>query len=180
MEDSRILTLFSARDEQALRAVSEKYGGFCRGIAFGILGSRQDAEECFNDVLLKVWEAIPPACPENLPGYLAAVTRRRALNLLEQRNAKKRGGGITEVPLSEIDYSVAAPQTENPALRAAVNGFLAGLKQETRVIFVKYYCMDETAEDIAMAHGCSTARIKSLLHRTKRAFARYLKKEGLL
>lgn len=180
MEDQQILVLFGARDEQAIRAVADKYGGFCRGIAFGILGDRRDAEECFNDVLMRVWNAIPPACPENLPSYLAACTRRRALNLFEQQKAKKRGGGVQTVPLSEVEGVVAEETAENPALADALNRFLGSLEKETRVIFMEYYYFDDTAAEIARAHGCSVVRVKSLLLRTKRALERALRKEGLL
>ncbi len=180
MDDQQILVLFGARDEEAIRAVAEKYGNFCRGIAFGILGDRRDAEECFSDVLMSVWNAIPPACPENLPSYLAACTRRRALNLLERNKAQKRGGGVQTVPLSEVEGIVREETPETPALAEALNRFLGSLKQETRVIFMQYYYFDETAAEIAREHGCSTVRVKSLLLRTKRSLERALRKEGLL
>ena len=55
MHDGEILALFAARDERALRAVQEKYGGLCRSIAMQILNNAEDAEECMNDTLYQTW-----------------------------------------------------------------------------------------------------------------------------
>lgn len=44
MEDSRIIELFFARSDEALRAADEKYGGLCLKTAVRILSDRGDAE----------------------------------------------------------------------------------------------------------------------------------------
>jgi len=59
-DDARIIGLFEQRSEQAIAAVSGKYGGLCRSIAGRILSDTQDVEECVNDTWLRLWNAIPP------------------------------------------------------------------------------------------------------------------------
>ena len=49
MEDAQIIGLYWARDEGAIPASDEKYGGLCRALSRNILGSSEDAEECVND-----------------------------------------------------------------------------------------------------------------------------------
>ena len=66
MDDKRIIELLFARDEQALREIEEKYGGLCRYIASNVLAMNEDIEECCNDILLAIWNAIPPDCPADL------------------------------------------------------------------------------------------------------------------
>lgn len=60
MDDERIIELFWSRDEGAVPAAQEKYGAYCRAVALGILGDARDAEECVNDALYLLWNAIPP------------------------------------------------------------------------------------------------------------------------
>ena len=60
MDDKKIIEMFLARDENAIRAVEKKYGGLCYHVASNILASHEDREECVNDVLLALWNAIPP------------------------------------------------------------------------------------------------------------------------
>ncbi len=38
-----------SRFESAIKETAQKYGTYCRRIAFNILGNNEDAEECVND-----------------------------------------------------------------------------------------------------------------------------------
>lgn len=68
MEDETIIDLYFAREEQAIAETGKKYGGYCRSIAFNILHSHEDTEECVSDTWLHTWNAIPPTRPGCLPG----------------------------------------------------------------------------------------------------------------
>ena len=46
MEDREIVALYWLRDETALAETEKKYGGYCHAIAYRILESSVDAEEC--------------------------------------------------------------------------------------------------------------------------------------
>ena len=70
-QDGEIIDLLFARSEQGLEKIQEKYGKCCMQVARNVLGNEQDAEECVNDTLVKIWESIPP----NRPGSLLAYTR---------------------------------------------------------------------------------------------------------
>ena len=66
MQDEKIIQMLFERDEDALRGVEQKYGAFCRTVAANILSLREDREECLNDLLLALWNAIPPERPQCL------------------------------------------------------------------------------------------------------------------
>ena len=66
MEDDQIVKLYWNRNEQALAESSHKYGAYCHSIAFNILSSKMDAEECVNDTWLNAWNTIPPNKPFSL------------------------------------------------------------------------------------------------------------------
>ena len=53
MEDSQIIDLYWARDQRAIQETSGKYGGFLLQLAWNILRSHGDAEECVNDTYLR-------------------------------------------------------------------------------------------------------------------------------
>ena len=72
MTDRAILELLNRRDEKGLTAVQEQYSGYCYTVAYNILGSREDAEECVNDMLIRLWNAIPLHSRK-----MSAHTRRR-------------------------------------------------------------------------------------------------------
>lgn len=74
MDDERIIALFFERSELAIRALDDKYGALCRKVAYGILGSAQDAEECVSDAYLGAWNAVPPTRPDPLRAYIIKLT----------------------------------------------------------------------------------------------------------
>ena len=112
MTEKELLRLFQQRDERALRAAEAQYGRLCCTMAYRILGDRQDAEECANDVLMKLWNAIPPAEPRSLTAFVSGITRNLALDRLSAIRAAKRGGGELAAALDELaripEYKVCA------------------------------------------------------------------------
>ena len=61
MTDADIVTLYWARDEQAIAQTAQKFGAYCRKIAMNLLGSQEDAEECENDTWMAAWNSMPAA-----------------------------------------------------------------------------------------------------------------------
>ena len=80
MEDKQIIDLYFSRDEQAISETSKKYSSFCHTIAYRILQSLPDAEECVSDTWLRAWNAMPPQKPNVLRQFLAKITRNLSLN----------------------------------------------------------------------------------------------------
>ena len=87
MEDSEIIALYWTRSESAIARTDEKYGGYCRAIAYNILENREDTEECTNDTYFKVWTAIPPQKPGIFRAFLGKIARNTALNRYERDHA---------------------------------------------------------------------------------------------
>ncbi|MCM1027636.1 MAG: RNA polymerase sigma factor [Roseburia sp.] len=185
MEDSRIVELYWARSENAIRETSAKYGRYCRAIAYNILASEEDADESVNDTYLDAWNTIPPHRPEILSVFLGKITRRIAIDRWRGRTAKKRGGGQTPLALDELEECTASGQDVEREilereLASALNAFLAGLSAEERDVFVCRYFFLLPVAEICDKFGCSGSKIKSMLFRTRKKLAVYLEKEGLI
>ena len=82
ISDKKITTLLESRSEQALKLLSEKYGGLCSSISYNVLGNRSDSEEVTNDTYMKVWNTIPPEKPRSLCAYVAKIVRNLSLDKL--------------------------------------------------------------------------------------------------
>src|SRR5699024_4534497 len=145
IEDEKIIDLFWQRSEEALSIVRMKYERYCYAIAFRILRSSEDAEECVNETLLRVWDAIPPARPNKLRIFLGKITRNLSLNDLEKKNAKKRGGGVAELLLSELEECIPSSKNSPEALfdeqhaLEVINRFLQETSTSKRKVFVRRY-----------------------------------------
>ena len=181
LPDEAIVALYFDRSEEAIAACQVKYGKTCHTIAYNILHSDEDAEECVSDTWLRAWNAIPPEKPARLGAWLSTVTRRLALTRFEKKTAAKRYGGM-ETSLDELSECVSAGSltlADEVALSNAINSFLASLPTRTRMIFMrKYWYMDSIA-DIAKALGMTESAVKVSLHRTREKFRKHLDKEGI-
>ena len=184
-EDGTILRLLQARDEQAVVLAERRYGRLCRSVAYRILGDIQDADECVNDAMMKLWQSVPPAQPRSLTAYLSGITRNLALDRLSARNAGKRGGAGHPAALDELAAVPAASDSPEDrlgaiALQEAMTRFLRALPKDARLVFLaRYYAMLPIRE-IAEQHGVTAGQVQMSLKRTKEKLRIYLKKEGLL
>ena len=185
MEDKQIVSLYWARDPQAIDRSQKKYGPYCLSIARSILRQEQDAEESVNDTWLGAWNAMPPHRPERLSGFLGKLTRRISLKRWEAARAQTRFGDETALALEELSQCVAGSgeverELEATAQAAGSHEFGRALPQaERRVFLCRYWYMDSMAE-IAIRFGFSVSKVKSMLHRIRQRLRQTLEQEGLL
>lgn len=183
MTDMEIVTLFENRDKRAVSAVSEKYGAGCTGLAVNILRNREDAEQCVNDVYLKVWDSIPPEKPRSLCAFMGKITRNLAIDRYRKEHTEKRGGGEIPLILDELSECVSdGSSVEKTVLRnellAAINRFLEELPAPKRIAFVSRYCLCEDVKSIARRLGTTCNSVSVGLNRTRKSLVSYLNKEG--
>lgn len=182
MQDVEIIDLYFARDERAIEQTAEKYGAYCNKIAYNMLSDVHDAEECVNDTYMRAWGAIPPKRPEILSAFLAKITRNLALDRYKGLTAEKRADRFTE-SLDELCDCIGDENTwarlELSDLGELISKFLYTQKEAQRRIFVLRYFYEYSIEEIAHIYGAGISYVKTNLHRTRRALAKYLEKEGV-
>ena len=184
-EDQKIIDLYWNRSENAITETAVKYGRYCTSIAYGILKSREDAQECVSDAYLMAWNAIPPRRPADLGTYLGKITRNLSIDRLRTRNRDKRGGGEVPLALEELEEVVVGSDSpENEAVRkelvARLNRFLSELTQQERYVFVRRYWYLDSLADIAKNTGFSGSKVASMLYRLRGRLKKQLIKEELL
>jgi RNA polymerase sigma-70 factor (ECF subfamily) len=184
MKDEKIIELFFARDEEALRQVEEKYGALCNYVASNFLCMKEDREECVNDTLLSLWNSIPPARPDNLSAYVSATARNEAIDKARSNNAWKRGGNVQTVNdeiLSLIpDDKSLAEYYEARVAGKVINDFLGTLTGGERKVFILRYFFDADDRSISEQTGFSHTKIRSMLLRLRKRLAEKLGKEGII
>ena len=184
-EDQKIIDLYWNRSENAITETAVKYGRYCTSIAYGILKSREDAQECVSDAYLTAWNAIPPRRPADLGTYLGKITRNLSIDRLRTRNRDKRGGGEMPLALEELEEVVVGSDSpENEAIRkelaASMNRFLRKLTVQERYVFVRRYWYLDSLADIAKNTGFSGSKVASMLFRLRGRLKKQLIKEELL
>ena len=183
MEDSKIVQLYWQRDEQAVRETQAAYGRLCYGIAYNILNSHEDAEECVNDAYVAVWNAIPPAKPDCFMAFLCKIVRNCSLKRLAYLTRQKRSAALTESfeELAEVlSQERVATDEDEKEIGKLISCFLRTQKQEVRLVFVRKYFFFDSIEAIAKRCSFSESKVKNMLFRSRKRLREYLKKEGVL
>lgn len=179
MNDNEIIRLLYERSETALTEVQQKYAPSCIRIARNILGNESDAEECFNDALLRLWNTVPPKHPDSLFAYISVITRNIAIDRYKYLSAEKRVR-MTAV-FEELENCIASPSVEvsNDALADAINGFLAEEDAVNRKLFLLRYYEANSVFDTARLLGISEASVKMRLMRIRKRLKKYLIEKGV-
>ena len=184
MEDKEIIDLLFARSENALIELSQKYSQLYKGVLGNMLCDSCDVEECANDVLLAVWNSIPPNDPLNLPAYICKIARRIGINRNKYHTREKRNASYT-ITLSELDDCIpnreasVSMDVDSEYIRTVLSDFLRTLDAETRILFVRRYIYLETVTSLAERFKMSENHISVKLFRARKKLKKMLEKEEI-
>lgn len=184
MDDGQIVDLYWARAENAISETANKYGTYCRYIAYNILYSEEDSEECVNDAYLAAWNTIPPQRPNRLSTFLGKLTRNLALDRAKYNGREKRGGGQLPLALDELAGCVPSADdtlraVDDMVLADCFDRFLAALPDQARKLFVRRYWHLSPVKELAADFGVSESKVKMTLLRARNELKRQLEKEGI-
>ena len=180
MEDNKIIELYFHRDQTAIAESQNKYGAYCTAIAYNVLCSGEDAEECVNDTWLHAWNSMPPTHPNILSIFFARITRNIAIDRYRKRFTEKRGKGGLAVCLEELTECVGDGDdfADRLELKEALNTFLKKLEPRPREIFMLRYWHMLSLKEIADRCKISENAVKMSLKRTRDSLRKFLLSNG--
>ena len=102
--DQELVQLMQHGDERVLIEIYDRYWEKMLAVAFNRLGNLEEAEECVQDVLYKLWKLRHyfSLSKANLSNYLARAIRNQSFNILEQRH-RERIKSESYVPVEDIN-----------------------------------------------------------------------------
>ncbi len=183
MTDRELIELYNKRDESAVTHTKQNYGRLLAGLARNFLRSEQDVEECVDDVLLAVWNSIPPDRPENFTAYLCRIAKNLSIKRLRDASVQKRTPESV-VNIDELHETLAGGETPESGFdlhmtAEIINRFIGSLSAEKRYTFVRRYWYGDSVKDIAAALNAREEKVKTALFRLRKDLAKELRKEGI-
>lgn len=183
MDDKKIIDLYWARDEAAIRETALKYGRLCACIAGNVLASREDCEECVNDTYFGVWNAIPDKRPDKFMAFIGKIARNLALKKYEYVSAAKRNPSAVS-SLEELGDCVSGGESveaeiEEKWIESVISDFLWQQDEGKRNVFIRRYWYFESIEGICERTGFSQSKVKSMLFEMRRRLKCRLEREGI-
>lgn len=183
MEDTKILSLYFARDEAAIEETAKKYGGFLYTVANAVLYNHEDSEEVVNDTYWKAWETIPPQKPVVFRMYLAKIARNLAFSHWRKQTAQKRGGNEIDLVLEELESCIPAQGNIDDGLNLRelsdiIRSFLDTQNHLDQDIFLRRYFFVEEIDKISTRYQMKTGTVLRRLSRTRKKLKKFLIQEG--
>ena len=185
LSDEQIIALYNERDERAIKETDAKYRAKLLAVARSVLHDVRDCEECLNDTYVRVWNSIPPTCPDSLRAFLISITRRNAFNYYKAAKRKKRIPSDMVSSLSDLDGMLAdsdAFYTEQEANRLGelLSGFVDTLSDRRAFVFMSRYYLCRPIAEIARKLGCSESTVHKEIAVIKQMLQQLLESEGYL
>lgn len=176
-DDLELVRRIGEGETDALRTLYERYGSILFGYSLRLLGDRQAAEECTQDVLVSVWRGARAYDPGRaaVSSWMIAIARNRAIDVMRRRAARPAD------PYSEVRQGSEAPDTaervvaEDTAARVAEA--LAELPEGQReVVLLAYFqglSHSEIAEQLRLPLGTVKGRMRLALDRLRTLAPKY-------
>ena len=184
LTDEHIISLYHTRDESAIQETDRKYGSYLYTIAYNILFSIEDSEECLNDTYLKTWNAIPPALPQVFKSFLSKITRNTAIDRFDEAKRQKRVPAEICDSLEDFEGFLSSDSNMENMLLAKqlgqiITDYLESVSVRKQYIFVsRYYFLIPTAQ-IAKKLHISQSAVQKTLSSMKAALRHRLEEGGI-
>lgn len=183
LDDAKIVALYWERDQAAIEETDFKYRKYLLTVAYNMLHSAPDSEECLNDTYLGAWNAMPPSRPNVLKAFLTAIMRRVAIRRYHAHRRQRMIPSELTVSLSELEDFVAGDGDVGESFDAdrlgrIISDFVRSLSARRQFIFMSRYYAAEPIDTIARDLSLSRSTVNKELAAIRHALKTMLESEG--
>lgn len=168
MKDSKLIKMLKDRKQEGINILTSKYGPLIRYIIAPILTDYREHEECFSDVIYRIWDKIDTYDESKgcFNTWISTITRNITYNRARSVNRQVEMHVIPEElvsknrsPEEEIIYQERLTDMHN---------LLDELSAKDKILlYRKYYYMQST-EQIAAESGLTQRDVEGRLYRIKK------------
>ncbi|UCE17796.1 MAG: RNA polymerase sigma factor [Gemmatimonadota bacterium] len=158
------------------KRVAQQYKDFIYSYAYYFTGTREDAEDLTQEMLLKIWENMDSLRLGLTKSWVTKVTRNLCIDWLRRRGARPE----TPPPLDsgERDPDLPAPfvesDVETEELRRNIKKAIAKLPEKSRSVIILREIEDLKYEEISEVLDMPINSVKSYIHRGRRLLRQHL------
>lgn len=186
--DDALIAASAIGDEEAFRMLVERHSGLVRGTVHRMLGNATDAEDCAQQVFVKVWRAAASYKPDaKFTTWLLSITRNVVFSELRKKKIRALFSlQATEDPeTGRMPGDPPAPAHARPdeealgsELREAIRVALAALPAKQRMALILHRFEQLPHEEVAKVLRVTVPSVKSLIFRARAELRAALEKRG--
>lgn len=170
IDDNNFIHQLCLKNEDALLYVIDEYGGLIKAVIrknMSCLSGKQ--EECFNDVLLSIWEHIDSFQPDNnsFKNWAAAIAKYQSIDYMRKYKYETDRFVYDEMGNYELQNEDRAEALDNE-ISARTEELLSVLKPRDRDILIRLYAKEETVEQVSRDLNMDKSVIYNRVSRAKK------------
>ena len=162
------------RWQQAFELVVKQYQTKVFRLAFSILGNREQAEDTSQEILFRIWRALPAYRGASaLSTWIFSIARNASLNAL------KRGTSRRTVSFEEPGIETQA--VVRPGLARSLThleALVAELPEKQRQVLALFYMEERSYQEVARLLDMPLGTVKTHLFRARKELALRWRKEN--
>lgn len=182
-QDTYLTEMFLSRRDDAISEADKKYHGLLFSVILTILKDDRDAEECLNDVYMKLWWSIPPNKPLSFRAYAVKIARNTAMSIFRKNTARKRISKDILEPFEDVSGVVFTNEGEDEEksqrIREIINSYLNSVDERKMYIFMSRYYFDKPISEITKKLHCSESTINKEIKKIKIELKQKLEEGGV-
>ncbi len=178
-DDERVRAcLEQQRFQEAFDLLLTQFDGKVFRMAFAILGNRSLAEEASQDVVQRIWRALPHFRGDALVStWVFAIARNTCLTAL--RSARSRSTISLDEPATRGAVESKAAPAQNRQRGPDVMALVQKLPQKYREVILLFYMEEMSYDQVSRELGLPIGTVRSYLYRSKKVLAAALREAGL-
>ena len=171
--DATLLAAIGRRDERAIAALYDRYGGLAYGLAYRILGERGGAEDVVQDAFLSVWSRAGSfqMGRGSVRTWLLSIVHHRAIDRLRGTAGRTR----YDEPLDELDRVAAIDdpwaevdtRLQGDAVKRGLALLPEAQRQTIELAYFSGYTQQQIAEMMDVLVGTVKGRMRMGLHKLR-------------
>lgn len=173
-DEIALLARIAGQDQTALADLYDRYGRILLGIAYRMLGSREEAEEVVADVFWQVWRAAGSYDPSRsrVDSWLFLITRSRSLDRLRALKRKARHLSASAAVIQDpLDPQVKMLQQEQgDQIQQVLQQMPPDQSQVIQLAYFSGLTQAEIAAQLQIPVGTVKTRIRLALAKLRHVF----------
>ncbi len=169
IREENVVEQLIIRNEKALFYIVDQYGGIIKAIIKKYLGNLEIIQdECFDDVLLSVWQNIASydKNKNTIKNWIAAITKYKAIDYQRQYKKFLLQSELEDYML--VDTNSAETEIIENTLSSQTEQLLSSLKKEDQLLFLQHYGEQKSIEELAKEHGVHKSVLYNRLSRGRK------------
>lgn len=167
------------QDAAAFRQFIRSYQRFIYQLAYGVLRHEKDAEDAVQEILMKIYHALPGYRQEGLKTWVRQISVRHAIDMKRKRARRSDRDEDIEPFAPYLDDGQSTPESEVIAKKQSehLKRKLQEIPENYRIVIHAFYIEEKSYEEISREYNLELSAVKMRLYRGRQWMKKHWREE---